>query len=133
MLFQKRNTQKQKKTKLFVDQLGKKRQTALTSHQQKVKKERGQQYNHPKLPPGNIIENFTNIGIAWGAILSSNFGFQVPAVPPHVVSHMMVSLKTMRAVIPSTFQQDDIDDMSVYCSFAGRLDPQNPESDSATS
>ena len=126
-------SQKQKKTKLFVDQLEKKRQIVLTSHQQKVEEERGRQYNHPKLPPGNIIENFTNIGVAWGAILSSNFGFQVPAIPPHVVSHMMVSLKTMRAVVPSTFQQDDIDDMSIYSQFAGRLDPQNPESDSATS
>jgi len=67
----------------------------------------------------------------FNAILSSNFGFQVPAVPPHVVSHMMVSLKTMRAVVPSTFQQDDIDDMSIYSQFAGRLDPQNPESDNA--
>jgi len=120
-----------KATKSLKTPCLKKDQNELTSHQQKVSEERGRQYNHPKLDPGNILENFTNIGVAWGAIISSNFGYQTGPIPPHVVSHMMVSLKTMRAVVPSSFQADDIDDMSIYCNFSGRLDPQNPEGDDA--
>ena len=103
------------------------------SRAQKIEINRGKQYNHPDLDPGNIIENFSNIGVAWGAILSSYAGFKIEQIPPHIVSHMMVALKSIRATVPSTYQQDDYDDMENYIKFAARLDPQNPESDSATS
>mgnify|MGYP003135936718 FL=1 len=94
-----------------------------------VERERGKQYNHPKLPKGNIRENFTNIGIAWGAILSSYAGCKVEQIPPHIVSHMMAVLKSIRAVVPSTYQEDDYVDMENYTKFAARMDPQNPQSD----
>lgn len=50
-------------------------------------------------------------------------------IPPHIVSHMMVSLKIIRATVPSAFQQDDYDDGEVYLKYAARMDPQNPEAD----
>ena len=102
------------------------------SQQQKIKqieRERGKQYNHPKLHKGNILENFTNIGVAWSAILSSYSGRQIEAIPPHVVSHMMAALKTIRAVVPSTYQEDDYNDMTNYVKFAARMDPQNSRGD----
>ena len=99
------------------------------SQAQKIEIERGKQYNHPDLPDGNILENFINIGTAWGAILSSYSGKQTGPVPPHIVSHMMVALKTMRAVVPSTFQEDDYHDMENYVKFGARLDPQNKKGD----
>ena len=94
-----------------------------------VERERGKQYNHPKLPKGNIKENFTNIGNSWGAILSSYYGCQMESIPPHIVSHMMASLKIVRAVIPSTYQEDDYVDMENYGKFAARMDPQNRKGD----
>ena len=103
-----------------------------TSEAQKIEVERGKQYNHPDLPADNILENFINIGTAWGAILSSYYGKQTGPVPPHVVSHMMVALKTMRAVVPSTFQGDDYHDMENYVKFGARLDPQNKYGDYKT-
>tara|TARA_R110002020_G_scaffold50132_3_gene141996 strand:+ start:2113 stop:2262 length:150 start_codon:yes stop_codon:yes gene_type:complete len=44
---------------------------------------------------------------------------------------MMVALKTMRAVVPSTFQEDDYHDMENYVKFGARLDPQNKKGDYA--
>jgi hypothetical protein len=98
----------------------------------KIEKERGTQYNHPNLPKGNILENFTNIGKSWGAILSSYLGCQLEPVPPHIVSHMMAALKSIRAVVPSAYQEDDYTDMINYTKFAGRMDPKNSESDQDT-
>ena len=95
-----------------------------------LQKDRGAQYNHPDLGPDNILENFTNIGRAWGAILASYYGKQLPNVPPHLVSHMMVALKTIRATVPSAYQQDDYDDGEVYLKYASRMDPKNPNGDS---
>jgi hypothetical protein len=94
-----------------------------------LQKDRGTQYNHPDLEPGNIVENFRNIGRAWSAILSSYSGYQIDAIPPHIVSHMMVALKTIRATVPSAFQQDDYDDGEIYLKMAARLDPQNSAGD----
>ena len=94
-----------------------------------VERERGKQYNHPNLPKGNILENFANIGRTWGAILSSYYGCQMKPVPPHIVSHMMAALKSIRAVVPSTYQEDDYVDMENYSKFAARMDPQNHEGD----
>ena len=105
--------------------LGKERLSRL----QRIEENRGKQYNHPKLGPGNIMENFHNIGVAWGAILSSYAGCKIENVPPHIVSHMMAALKAIRAVVPSAYQQDDYDDMLNYVKFAARLDPQNKDGD----
>jgi hypothetical protein len=96
---------------------------------QKIELNRGKQYNHPNLDSGNIIENFKNIGIAWGALISSYSGRQTAAIPPHLVSHMMAALKAIRAMVPSAYQQDDYDDMENYVKFAARMDPQNPRGD----
>jgi hypothetical protein len=100
-----------------------------TSKAQKVEIERNKQYNHPKLPKGEILENFTNIGRVWGALLSSHSGEQHHDVPPHLVSHMLVALKQIRAVVPTTYQDDDYVDGENYLKFAGRMDPQNPDGD----
>ena len=124
--------QKVKLMKLQEEQSSKKPVKGKISQRQKIKKierERGKQYNHPNLPKGNLLENFSNIGRAWGAILSSYYGAQLKSIPPHIVSHMMASLKSIRAVVPSTYQEDDYNDMENYVKFAARMDPQNPKSD----
>ena len=118
--------------KLQAEQSLKKPVKGKISQRQKIKKierERGKQYNHPNLPKGNILQNFKNIGRTWSAILSSYYGAQMKDIPPHVVSHMMAALKSIRAVVPSTYQEDDYNDMENYVKFAARMDPQNRKCD----
>ena len=86
-----------------------------------IEKERGAQYGH-------IWSSHKNIGEAFRTILAAHYNMDLPPIPPHVCSAMLLGLKLIRCITPvGKFQKDDFFDMSNYLDFTQRMDPRNPE------
>jgi hypothetical protein len=86
-----------------------------------VEEERGNQYGHIWLSHKHIGEQFR-------VILSTYYDVELPTIPPHICSAMLLGLKLIRCINPAgKFQLDDFVDMQNYMNFTRRMDPTNPE------
>lgn len=110
-----------------ISQINKQRKSSAQEeayHQKKVstiEKERGSQY-------GAIFDSHKQIGEQFRVILSAHYELDLPSIPPHICSAMLLGLKLIRCITPvGKFQMDDFYDMQNYMDFTRRMDPKNPE------
>ena len=94
---------------------------SLQKKVKEIEKERGEQY-------GSIWLSHKQIGEQFRVVLSAHYGYDLPPIPPHVCSAMLLGLKLIRCITPvGKFQMDDFYDMQNYMDFTRRMDPKNPE------
>ena len=114
---QKGKTSQTQNCKKLLDQGG----PSLQKKVKEIEKERGEQY-------GSIWLSHKQIGEQFRVVLSAHYGYDLPPIPPHVCSAMLLGLKLIRCITPvGKFQMDDFYDMQNYMDFTRRMDPKNPE------
>lgn len=66
-------------------------------------------------------------GNAIRGLLEAHFQMPLPEIPPHVVHHIFVAIKSVRACLPFKFSEDNYIDAHNYLNIAERLDRRSNE------
>jgi hypothetical protein len=69
---------------------------------------------------GDMIAGAKRTGRVWGALLSEHLGFEIPDIPPHMVTLLFAAAKLNRAARPRRIVLDDYVDGINYLAFSWR-------------
>lgn len=85
---------------------------SLSTKAAAIRKQRGKQYG--MAPDFNMAQQ----GKIWAGLLSIHLQKDIPPLPPHIVSLMMVACKCARASSPAKYLEDNYIDALNYLDFA---------------
>lgn len=90
----------------------------LTEDEAAIQKDRGSFY-------GPADKNFSALGHMIQGLLEAHYQQPLPGpIPAHVVGHIYVASKMVRAVVPYKFNEDNYVDGKVYMELAKVSDPR---------